>query len=1041
MKPSLLVGLLFVMPVWMTSAQVGAPEVLARRGAGQGVSLDRGTSGAAVLSADGKFVVFVSSSQQLTPQRSGGPYLNVFVRDLGAGTLKLASVATNGLTGNGISINPALSDGHQHVAFESSASNLVSQDTNGVADIFVRALDTGTTRLVSVSTAGVLADGASSEPSISADGNLVAFTSVASNLVNGDTNRCSDVFVRDVKAGSTTLLSATSAGLAGQAASAHPKITPDGKYVVFTSRATNLVGTSGSFLGDVYVRYLPGKATAWAGVHVQSLLATVTSSAEKRVVCQSPLISDAGRYVVFRAVSYAGPVLVIRYDLTTGVSDLVSSNSIGSVSWSDDGGGVAMSSSGRYVAFVVKTNTPAHTQVFVWDGTTRTSTPVSLNNLGALPTNGDSLNPFISGGGRYVGFASSAGILSSSAAGQWELYLRDMTNNTTATVATALAGGLFIDSVGTVSSDGRYVAYEALVERGVSRVFLADMNQSSATTALSEPDPSVIPMAGSGGSSVEPGGWAGGVGRVAFSGTIEDAVPGDTNQLSDVFVRDLAGGTQVLVSAALDGSGGGNGWSGGAVTSADGQRVVFVSAASNLVAGDANAATDVFLRDLGAGTTTLLSLHRSGAGSGNGASWAPSMSSDGRYVVFLTTATNLTSTVVTGVRTNVVLWDGATGSRALLTTDGSDVPPVISADGTRVVYQSGTVNGRVLAQYRTDTGTKISLGPYSVKVSPLALSANGNFVAGRRPDGVAVWNLADQSVRVLAVASGEPSGVWRQALAVSDDARWVLFTSQTFAARLGYTTTVPQAFLHDFQTGMTTIVSMGAVDHALGDDLTDTVSMSRDAGWLVFRSWAGNLEPGCAVGQPNIFVVERGTGRRWLASQSLLGPYAGTGWHGSSGVTADGRYLYWRTTAADEAEGDRSGAGHVLWAALTPTSVVDVDGDGMEDGWEQRYFGGLQRDGTGDSDQDGLSDGEEYRAGTDPTNAASSLRLQFEVAGGGVRLSWGAVLGRGYLVQYQDELSEQGWRDLPGGWIAGGVGVLVDGAVVGQRFYRLKLVE
>jgi len=580
-----------------------------------------------------------------------------------------------------------------------------------------------------------------------------------------------------------------------------------------------------------------------------------------------------------------------------------------------------------------------------------------------------------------------------------------------------------------------------LVDRGVSRVFLADMNQSSATSGISEPDPSVIPAAGAGGTEVERGGWASQAGRVAFSGTLEDAVPGDTNQLSDVFVRDLAGGTQVLVSAAADGSGGGNGWSGAAVSSLDGQRVAFVSAASNLVGGDANAATDVFQRDLGTGTMTLLSLHRSGTGSGNLASWAPSSSADGRFVTFLTMATNLTALVVSGVRTNVVVWDGATGSRLMLTTDGSDVPPVISADGTRVIYQSGTVSGRVLAQYRTDTGTKVVLGPYSVKVSPIALSANGNFVVGRRPDGVAIWNLADQTVRVLAVGSGEPSGVWRQALAVSDDARWVFFTSQTYAARLGYTTTVPQAFLHDFQTGMTTIVSMGAVDHALGDDLSDTVSMSWDARWLTFRSWAANLEPGCGAGQPNIFVVERGTGRRWLASQSVLGPYGGAGWHGSPGVTADGRYVYWRTTANDEADGDRSMVGHVVWAAIAPHSEVDTDADGMDDDWERRYFGGLQRDGKGDNDQDGLSDGDEYRAGTDPTSGASSLRLQFEVAGGGVRLSWAAVLGRGYLVQYKDDINEQGWRDLPGGWIAGGVGVVVDGAVVEERFYRLKLVE
>ena len=143
------------------------------------------TSDSHVLSADGRFVVFTSNASDLVAGDTNGA-TDVFVRDLSTGTTQLVSVGNSGAQGDAGSFNPSISADGRYVAFASSADNLVSGDTNGVSDVFVRDLVNHTTTLVSVDTGQgptpVQGDGASFDPSISADGTKVAFTSDASNL-------------------------------------------------------------------------------------------------------------------------------------------------------------------------------------------------------------------------------------------------------------------------------------------------------------------------------------------------------------------------------------------------------------------------------------------------------------------------------------------------------------------------------------------------------------------------------------------------------------------------------------------------------------------------------------------------------------------------------------------------------------------------------------------------------------------------------------------------------------------------------------------
>src|SRR3989440_5054627 len=167
---------------------------------------------------------------------------------------KRVSVDSHGAQGIGDSEGPSISADGRFVAFYSSAANLVGGDTNGARDVFVLDRKTGKTTRVSVDSHGAQGNGDSEGPSISTDGRFVAFYSLASNLVAGDTNGVRDVFVRDRKTGKTTRVSVNSHGAQTKRQSIVRSISADGRFVAFYSAATNLVGGDTNAAGDVFVR-------------------------------------------------------------------------------------------------------------------------------------------------------------------------------------------------------------------------------------------------------------------------------------------------------------------------------------------------------------------------------------------------------------------------------------------------------------------------------------------------------------------------------------------------------------------------------------------------------------------------------------------------------------------------------------------------------------------------------------------------------------------------------------------------------------------
>jgi Tol biopolymer transport system component len=229
-----------------------------------GVHAD-GRSRANSISADGRFVTFESVAGNLMANDGNGDS-DIFVRDRLLGTTTPVSLSSAGAQGNGNSVVSVLSLDGRWVAFRSRANNLVAGDTNGEWDIFLRDLWNGTTERVNLGPSGAQAHGDSYTTSVSADGRFVLFSSLASDLVPGDVNNERDVFVRDRLAGTTSLVSSSSAGLQSDGDSHAGYLSADGRFATFVSEATNLVAGDTNGVQDVFVRELASGVTTRVSV-------------------------------------------------------------------------------------------------------------------------------------------------------------------------------------------------------------------------------------------------------------------------------------------------------------------------------------------------------------------------------------------------------------------------------------------------------------------------------------------------------------------------------------------------------------------------------------------------------------------------------------------------------------------------------------------------------------------------------------------------------------------------------------------------------
>jgi Tol biopolymer transport system component/Ca2+-binding RTX toxin-like protein len=360
------------------------------------------------ISADGRYVAFTSYASDLVPGDTNG-VPDVFVKDLQTGAITLASSDAWGNQGYGDSFQPSISADGRYVAFYSLADNLVPGDTNWTYDMFVKDLQTGAITRVSTDARSDQGNGDSSEPSISADGRYVAFTSFADNLVPGDTNGTLDVFVKDLLTGAITL--ANAGGDQGNSYSFQPSISADGRYVAFTKYTYSLVpgDTNGTF--DVFVKDLQTGAI--------TLASSDAGGDQGNSYSWEPSISADGRYVAFHSEASDlvpgdtnGVPDVFVKDLQTGAITLASSDA-GGDQGNNQSDTASISADGRYVTFtsladnLVPGDTNGVPDVFVKDLQTGAITLVS-SDAGGDQGNSYSYTPSISADGRYVAFFSYA---------------------------------------------------------------------------------------------------------------------------------------------------------------------------------------------------------------------------------------------------------------------------------------------------------------------------------------------------------------------------------------------------------------------------------------------------------------------------------------------------------------------------------------------------------------------------------------------------------------------------------------------------------
>ena len=1043
--------------VTASSLYAGPVQLLSARNSS--VALPAGGNGNSVapaMTADGRFVVFSSSASDLVPGDNGQLCLDVFVRDRASNTTVLVSANCNGTGGgNGNSMFGSVSTNGQYVVFQSDAGDLVSGDTNGVSDIFVRDLVAGTTTLVSVATNGSFANGASTDPVMTPDGRYVAFISSASNLVANDTNGIPDVFVRDQVNGTTWLASVGAAPPSGStyATVSSPVITPNGRYVAFFSSASGLTaGSPANSAGEIYVRDLVANVTIWASTNGAAIASNLLQLSG--MPSYHPRISDDGRFVAFKTGTnnvdgtVVNPVVVLQYDSMAGTTAVVSTNGLPAWLQNDDLYGPEMSSDGRFIAFVATNKPAASFDVCLWDAQAGTNTLVSVCQDGTIPINSISHTPVLSPDGRYVAFLSNAtNLVVNTVSNGFHVYLRDLQAGTTQLIDPDTNGVSLTGELGAVpslSADGRFVAFDGPDGRLVASdnnnaldVFLRD-TIGGTTELISQRSPAVVERSGNGLNLIAPlslsadGRW------LAFTSYASDLVTNDFNNNVNVFVCDLTTGSNILVSAGTNGNAGQGGGSYHPSISADGRYVVFVSWATNLVANNTNGSPDIFLRDLQAGTNMLVSANSSDGNRGSGNFSWPVISQDGRHVAFLCQTNS-------SVSFSTFWFDLNSGTTVLLATGSpAGQSPSISADGRYTACFTNDYNGypRLLI-WDSILATNIFAMNVS-NITSAAISPTGGHLLYRSGNQLFIYDLAART-NLFSCSTSTPirsSSQW------SNDGRFVVFVTQTnFAPGASHGTN--NVYLCDLQTGTLTLISANASGTGGANGPSDSAMMSGNGRFVAFRSFATDILAGI-TNSPGLFLFDRLTG----STSPLVTATPGSGWTAwvsQPTVSSNGATAVFQSWDSGLVAGDLNRTADVFSESVNAVSNTDSDSDGIPDWWMMKYFGhptGQADDNSlaaDDADGDGMSNLQEYLAGTDPTNPDSVFRVRISLAamsGNNALLTWPAVPGKSYRVQYKNDLSDPTWLDMAGNAVVtGNQAGFATPAVSAMSYFRIVLVD
>lgn len=924
------------------------------------------------ISPDGRYVVFQSGANDLVtePPIFGLFKIDVYVRDLDSDrTVLITSYFDGSRNSDAAGITPSIattSDGGLMVAWATVSAFMTPGDTNGFQDVFVRKLNAdGTlepTQRVSVGQGGVQANGNSSNPVLSGNGQVVLFVSTANNLVSNDDNTARDIYVHDISTGVTELVTVDSTGLQSAndfAWTADHPINFDGSRIVFHSAATNLSSLPMGGQAQVFVRDRVTDETRMVSVNADGTAGTQGHDAG---------ISSNGRFVVFTShhdnVDPTTPDTaftdIYLRDLNDQTTRLVSVNAAGTGAGNQDSGAqigfggvgsllsAVTSDDGRFVAFRSRasnlTATPdsnGMAETFVRDRLLGVTTTVAVSPTASAgnATADASFPSAVSADFRFVAFTSNAtDLVNADANGKQDVFVRDLatdfvelasrrsplfpaeqlataggtlsaatpdgkfvafisynasqfdpdvsshvdmslfvrnTQTGELSVATVLPNGIQAPN-GTVyrasfSNDGRYLAFNSFkvgldATTSAFGIYLRDFHTGTTRLISRNTSTGAGPNVFQGNNDVvvsPDGRW------VAFVNSSTNLISGVTvpNGQYNLYVYDRVEDELRLVTIATSGTASGNGSSlqneFRPVFSEDSSRLVYVSKSSDLVAGvvDDNGRADVFAYDLtgaNAFQNRLVSHSTTANVSGNLTSggsegeWAPSVSADGRFVAFASDSTNLTPES-TANRSQIFVRDLLNNTTRLVSFNqsntaggnGESILPRISADGTRVLFQSISTN-----------------------ISP---------IAGNAFNQVYVRNLLDNTTQLVSISSTGTIGNHNSGAltlpqsdrpVLSANGRYVAFNSRATNLVAGQVQVAQwDLFVRDLATGITVLASPNHTGMAGGNSRSspnshDAQIYLTDDGRVTFGSEASDLFNGDRNQQTDVFAYTyRGAGQ------------------------------------------------------------------------------------------------------------------------------------------------------------------------------------
>lgn len=942
-----------------------------------------GEASGGVVSRDGTVVGFTSGRGHFGEVGGHRRFQQVWVSESRLGDLERISERRGGGGGGlGDSWGPTMSTDGQVVAFQSRAEDLVEGDENQEVDVFVRHRATGTTTLVSVTPGGRSGARPSYDPVLSGDGRRVVFWSHADDLVAADPNlRQADVFLRDLEAGTTRVLSV--AGMRVNRST--PLISMDGARIGF-------VAVQGSHT-DLWVT--DGVGAAWRATERVNQAVGATLSAT-RTVRQAVLSSDGRRAVCVLSVGGVLGERIVGVDLETKEVVVIASPPVTSGLLVTGESEPSLSADGVRVAYLLQETAHAPKQLWLWDQSTQTQRRITTRWGTDQASDRGAVLPILDHSGRWLVFTSrSTDLLETAVEGMGaQVYRWDAEAGNLEWVSRPrVAGGVpgHSSSVA-LSGDGKVLAWSSAASDQVEGdwnhaqdVFVLrseDGVVTSPTLPGKEPQGPRAVLPGRSEISDQPmdrsGRW------LVFSSTGGEGVGGDVNSTWDVYLRDLVSGEVRLVSRTVDGRSG-NGPSRNAFLRSDGNSVAFESHATDLVSGEGKAGMGVYLYAVETGM-----VQRLGPPAELGETWPwlmlePRWRGDGSELIFQGLVRG--TVVVDSGGWELYRYAVADGRTTWVTERGEFAQGPVSIRGAATWAGGSGSLGFVAVQGRQfwmqDTAgeaLRLAWETTGVMVGAPVMAEDGSrwaYVETGRVEGPSVlqWRRAgSDSPSILAVNARRPR--W------GGNSAWLAYD----AVEEG-TGAWRQVFLAEVGTGtrLTLSVTKEGVPGAGGESWDPQVGPGGD--WVVFRTRATNLVDLAGNATTELMLWDREGGTRRLLPSGL-----GRGVSGRMVGLPDGSGLVLESHASDLVAGD--------------------DND-EKDVFLVRWLG---------------------------METLFRARMVVQVGTGRTWVEWDATAGSVYRVEYRNSWGQDGWVPLVAEHtVEGTVGSVEDMTTAGvtTRFYRV----